>query len=198
MDIPREAIDKYNRACYDNRADCWDRFPFEGHLPRMIRDNYNPTLGNRVLDIGSGTGILALWMKEQGFDVLCLDPSPEMAGRSRRKGLETLETTIQEFQTKEKFSIILAILSLIHVPKKELPGEIEKIAGMLPKDGVLILGMIEGKTEGVEEGHTGYPRFFSKYTLSDLRRLTQPYFTETHSYTFKGPVEYHLISLKRK
>jgi len=198
MDIPTAKIDQVNKECYDNCADYWDRFPFKNILPQMIHDNYNEILGNRVLDIGSGTGILAEWMQGQGFDVLCIDPSFEMVKRCRMKGLNILQERIQDFETDEQFAIVFAILSLIHVPKKEIPGEIEKIASLIPKGGTLILGMIGGTTEGIEERCSGYPRFFSKYTIRDLEKLTQKYFAVTKSHTLNGHTQYLLLSFRKK
>lgn len=197
MDIPTTNFDQVNKKCYDNRADYWDRFPFEKLIPKMVHDNLNPTLGNRVLDIGSGTGILAKWMQGQGFDVLCIDPSSEMVKRCQMKGLNTFQKRIQDFHTEEQFAIVLAVLSLIHVPKKEFPKEIEKIASFIPKGGTLILGMIGGQTEGVEERRSKYPRFFAKYTLNDLESLTEKYFTVTKSHTLNGHTQYLLLSLRR-
>jgi 2-polyprenyl-3-methyl-5-hydroxy-6-metoxy-1,4-benzoquinol methylase len=197
MDIPTDKIDKLNKDCYDKRAAYWDRFPFERHIPQMINDLYNPTLGNRVLDIGSGTGILAEWMQRKGFDVLCLDPSDEMVDRCRKKGLNIRQARIQDFHSNDQYAIIFAVLSLIHVPKKEFSEQLDKIAAMLPENGLLILGMIGGTTEGVEEKLSGYPRFFAKYTMAELEALTAHKFEVTQKFTFDGPVQYLLLSLKK-
>ena len=65
----------------------------------------------------------------------CLDPSDEMVRRCREKGLKTVQTTLQAFQTEEKFAIVIAILSLIHVQKNEFAAQIEKIRSCLEPEG---------------------------------------------------------------
>jgi len=113
-----ENILKVNNECYNHYADFWDRFPFPNAIPEALKKYYQPSLGTKVLDIGSGTGVLARWLKDQNFNVLCIDPSIEMVTRCQKKGLNTIKSTFQDFNSAEKFSVIFAILSLIHVPKK--------------------------------------------------------------------------------
>lgn len=85
----------------------------------------------RALDIGSGTGRLAEWLQENGFKVLCLDPSTEMVKRCRSKNLTTEQTTIQNFHTDQIFGLITAVLSLIHVPKKDMSSQLNRITNWL-------------------------------------------------------------------
>jgi 2-polyprenyl-3-methyl-5-hydroxy-6-metoxy-1,4-benzoquinol methylase len=190
-------LNRINQRCYDHRADYWDRFPFQDHLPGAVNKFYLSSLGNKVLDIGSGTGRLAKWLAENGFDVICLDPSAEMVDRCRKKGLNTLQTTIQEYQTHEKFSMVFAILSLIHVPKHELPLQIQKIAEMLPEGGLLFLGLIEGHSEGLQEQSCGYPRFFATYQKREVLTLFQDNFTLIDDHFIKGGASYMLFVFKR-
>jgi 2-polyprenyl-3-methyl-5-hydroxy-6-metoxy-1,4-benzoquinol methylase len=186
-----------NQHCYDRRADYWDRFPFKDYLPSAVNQFYHPSLGKKVLDVGSGTGILAKWLSEQGFEVVCLDPSDEMVNRCRKKGLNTLQTTIQEYQTKEKFSMVFAILSLIHVPKHELPEQIKKFSGMIAEGGLLFLGMIEGCSEGFQEHAGGYPRFFSTYQKQEVMTLFQDDFTLLDYQYIHGTTQYMVFVFKR-
>lgn len=168
-------INELNQKCYDAQADRWLRFPFQSILPGWVKAYAIP---GRVLDIGSGNGVFAAWLKENGFDVLCLDPSLEMTRRCREKGLETVQTTIQEFHSQESFSSVFAILSLIHVPKAELPLQAEKIAALLPSGGMFFLALIEGSAEEVKEKETGYPRFFSTFQKEEALGYFSPYFEE--------------------
>lgn len=80
-ELSTQAINALNQRCYDARADYWDRFPFADFLPPAIQRTFPSPKGKKALDIGSGTGKLALWLKNQGFDVICLDPSNEMVKR---------------------------------------------------------------------------------------------------------------------
>lgn len=165
---------KMNEDCYNTRASIWDRFPYPDSLPLFLKKYYDPRLGSKVLDIGSGTGVLAKWLANQGFQVLCLDPSQEMIKRCKEKGLKTVQTTLQDYQPEEKFGMIFAILSLIHVPKAELPAQLQKLSQALSEGGLLFLGMLEGSGEGVFE--QPFPRFFAYYIPQEIEALLHPYF----------------------
>lgn len=196
--LNRLQIDQLNQRCYDNRADYWDRFPFPEVLPDIIHAFAPDSPNRKVLDVGSGTGKLASWLKKQHYQVLCLDPSEEMVNRCRQKGLECLQTTIQEYQSQETFSIVLAILSLIHVPKQEMKAQLAKISSWLPSEGLFVLAMIEGKTESIEEKASGYPRFFAKYTDDEIKKLLNNDFDLIFFHRFSGPTTYLLFAFKKK
>jgi len=195
MKLTTPEINAINKHCYDHKADRWLRSPFENILPDWV-DQYHPShLGMDVLDIGSGNGVIAAWLKEKGLKVLCLDPSDEMVRRCRAKGLKTLQTTIQEFKTDQTFASIFAILSLIHVPKSEFPSQIEKIASYLPKDGLFFLALIEGNAEEIREKESGYPRFFSTFEKKEVLSLVEKDFELVNFEKVSG---YMIFALQRK
>jgi 2-polyprenyl-3-methyl-5-hydroxy-6-metoxy-1,4-benzoquinol methylase len=156
-----ESINALNNSCYNARADYWDRMPFADFLPAEILRKHSHSVSMKALDIGSGTGMLAEWLVKQGFDVLCIDPSDEMVQRCRLKGLTTVQTTLQEFSCETKFGLITAVLSLIHVPKKDISNELKRISDWLEPGGTFVLALINGTGEGVREANTDYPRYFS-------------------------------------
>jgi 2-polyprenyl-3-methyl-5-hydroxy-6-metoxy-1,4-benzoquinol methylase len=198
-DSNQDAIDKINQECYDNCASNWDRFPFPEKIPQFVKKYYKPELGNKVLDIGSGTGQLARWLADQGFDVLCLDPSTEMVKRCQAKGLRAEQISIQSYKPQNQFAMIFAILSLIHVPKADFDEQIKKIASALPKDGILFLAMLEGKGEGVFEKQQAYPRYFSYFTQQEIDDKIQPYFVQKdYAYFYSGNIGYMLFVLIKK
>lgn len=195
--LSRAEIDTLNKKCYDARADYWDRLPFADFLPEAIIKAHNPQNGFKAVDIGSGTGRLALWLAKHGYQVLCLDPSDEMVRRTRFMGFTTQQTTIQEFTTTEKFDLVLAILSLIHVPKSEMPAQLEKISQMLNPEGVFALAMIQGQGEGVAETTSDFPRYFAYYNRQEIMALTRGSFDLIDEVKTPGPISY-LVFLFRK
>ncbi len=168
-----KAINALNIKCYNARADYWDRMPFASFLPAEILLKHNPTAGMHALDIGSGTGMLAEWLVKQGFAVTCIDPAEEMVMRCKAKGLDIVQTTIQEFSCDKKFGLIIAVLSLIHVPKCEISTQLKHISEWLNPSGTFVLALIAGNGEGVGEKNSGYPRYFSYYTRQEVLDLTQ-------------------------
>ncbi len=174
-------IDDINREFYDNSGNFFDVIPFEPLLPNLLTKYAK---GQTVLEIGSGPGALALWLKTKGFNVTCVEPSVKLAQMAAQKGLEVYPQTIQEFETTQKYDSIVAISSLIHVPKQELHSQIEKMVSYLKPNGHFFVSFIEGNTEGFEDPTSkGKVRFFSRWTESDLDQLLSPYFNliETHT-----------------
>jgi len=66
---------------------------------------------------------------------------------------------------------------LIHVPKGELPLQIEKIAKLLKSKGHFFVSFIEGENEGLEDPtKSGKKRHFSRWSEGEIDRLVSPYF----------------------
>ncbi len=193
-----DELNALNMQCYNTRASDWDRLPFADFLPNEILLKHQPVAGMRALDIGSGTGMLAQWLSKHGFSVLCLDPSDEMVRRCRKKGLETVQTTLQEYQPKEKFGLIVAVLSLIHVPKREISQELKRIASWLNPGGTFVLTVIEGRGEGVGEQYSGTPRYFSYYTRQEVLDLTQSDFHCVFEKRTNPPIPYLIFIFQKK
>ena len=174
------SVETTNNEFYNSHADAFDKMPFEDRLPELFLTYAKKLNGKKVLEIGAGGGAFAFWMMQHGFSVTCLEPAKALAEKIRSKSgsLKVYTKTIQEFQTDEKFDSIVAISSLIHISKKELPVQINKIAGFLKPDGFLFVSFIEGDSEGYEDPTgRGKMRYFSKYSEDELNRLFAPYFS---------------------
>ena len=84
----------------------------------------------RVLDVGCGQGELTTALTAAGYDVLGIDPVAPPGDRFRRLKLEDIEET-------EPFDAIVAGRSLHHI--RDLDGGLDKIAGLLPPGGALVV-----------------------------------------------------------
>lgn len=176
-------IDEINRDFYDGSGNFFSAIPFDPILPELLL-KYGK--GHTILEIGSGPGGLAVFLRDRGYELTCLEPAKKLAKVAAEKGLNVYPLTIQEFQTDLQYDCLVAISSLIHVPKKELPAQIEKIANLLKSRGIFFVSFIEGDEEGFEDPtKLGKLRYFAKWSESDLHRLLSPYFDilETHKIT---------------
>jgi ubiquinone/menaquinone biosynthesis C-methylase UbiE len=111
----------------------------EGRFKELLVDQAAPAPGQRILDLGCGTGTLALQVKQRvpQADVVGLDADPEMLAQARRKaeqaGVE-LELT-EGFSTKlpyedASFDRVLSTLFFHHLdpePKRRTAREIARV-----------------------------------------------------------------------
>ncbi|HSW85986.1 MAG TPA: class I SAM-dependent methyltransferase [Rhabdochlamydiaceae bacterium] len=172
--IVGQNIDEVNRDFYNSSGDSFDKFPFETILPDLLMKYHK---GDEVLEIGSGAGALAAWLARIGHKVTCIEPAQKLAERAEAKGLKVHCLNIQNFHTEHQYDMVIAISSLIHVPKIQLPLQIEKIVTLLKPQGIFFVNFIEGKTEGFEDPtNAGKMRFFSKWDEKELDLFLSRYF----------------------
>lgn len=187
------SIDKINAEFYNNSDVTFDKIPFDPLLPDILK---RYSLGKRVLEIGSGGGALALWLKENcSCSLLLCEPAEKLAEKARSKGLDVQISSIQNFQSDKKFDSAIAISSLIHVPKDELPAAIHKIHGLLQDKGLFIVSFIEGSGEGFEDPtRAGRNRYFARYTEDELAHVLSPHFYELESHRiFNKKMDRHFL-----
>ena len=99
--------------------------------------------GKRVLDVGCGTGQLAVDLAGRGAGLTGLDPSPEMLHKARRLGLrrgvpvDWMNGAFGSLPRDEPFDTVTCNLVLCHVP--EVLGPIAEMASCLAPGGRLII-----------------------------------------------------------
>jgi 2-polyprenyl-3-methyl-5-hydroxy-6-metoxy-1,4-benzoquinol methylase len=173
-------IDKINCDFYNSSGNFFNAIPFDPILPELLL-KYGK--GHTILEIGSGPGGLAIWLRNRGYEVTCLEPAKKLAEMASEKGLNVYSLTIQEFKTDLQYDCLVAISSLIHVPKRELPAQIKKMAGMLKPQGLFFVSFIEGDDEGFEDPtKLGKPRYFAKWSEAEFHSLLAPYFQLLETY----------------
>lgn len=170
-------LDLVNKEYYNEYDHLFDRIPFEGVLKELIL-KFLPESHSQILEIGSAAGALALWLTHLGHSITCVEPAEVPAKKAAERGLKVVVSRLQDFYTDHTFDGILAISSLIHVPKADIPAQIEKLSTLVKKEGFVIATFIEGEGEGYEDFQNhGKKRFFSKFSQEEIEAILSRHFS---------------------
>ena len=88
-----------------------------------------------VLELGAATGSDAACFKADGFEVVCVDLSPQMVERCRARGLVAHVMDVTDLRLPpESFDAVYARNCLVHVPKVKLQagGRLRALGGSDP------------------------------------------------------------------
>ncbi len=170
--MDQKTIDTYNKMALDydtETVDFWDRFP------RTIINNFKNSIekNGKILDVGSGPGRDGLILKNEGFDITCLDASETMVKICLEKGLKAILGDFLKLPFgNSEFDGVWAYTSLLHIEKNKIKLALNEIKRVLKKDGIFALGMIDGEVEeyrissGVDK-----PRYFAFYKREELENI---------------------------
>ena len=128
--------------------------------------------GDRLLEIGAGTGYTSRWFADRGLEVIATDLSPAQVGHCREKGLEAHVRDMYALGFPAgAFEAAWAMNCLLHVPNADLEQVLMGIRDVLVPGGLLQLGVWGGiDEEGIYEDDFYQPnRFFSFRTDEDLK-----------------------------
>ena len=97
---------------------------------RQFFDTWLPAAPARLLEVGCGSGELALSLVDQGYAVTAVDPEAPAGPIFRR-------TRIEDFEATVSFDAALASLSLHHV--SDLAVALDKVADLLAPGGRVVI-----------------------------------------------------------
>lgn len=162
------------RRAYETFPDLYEKRFAEHFQNRVVHEAslfVDKLPGPSILDLGSGPGCHAAYFQRRGCDVLCLDISPAMVERCRRKGLraDIADMENAEFDSAS-FDGVWAYASLLHLPKERIPAVIAKVGTWLKPRGILYLAFKQGEQQGLEshERFPGTQRWFSYVTDEEV------------------------------
>jgi SAM-dependent methyltransferase len=102
---------------YSNQAKTYDQTRSASpSVLRTLREAIDGAPGRRLLDVGGGTGNYAAALREEGWEPIVSDRSPDMLARAAAKGLETIEADAQSLPfADESFDAVICVCMLHHV-----------------------------------------------------------------------------------
>ena len=180
--------DKFNLWAenYDQDIKAQTRFPFIGYerVLETVVTLAAPQAGASVLDLGAGTGNLALRFAERGCKLWCADFSEAMLDKARRKlpGARFVQHDLRAAWPAEldrRFDHIVSAYVFHHFElKKKVKLCLELVSGHLIEDGNLIIADISfpnAKTmksfaESVGELWTQEPFWLADEALAALEK----------------------------
>lgn len=134
--------------------------------------------GNRILDLGCGTGVAAKYFTERGMRVLGVDASPAMVSMAETQAphasfvcasMENADFPPQSFDG------MCAFFSLLHLPKEEVAKLLQKSRHWITSGGTIAVAVVEGTGEGLcnnfmGKGKAAYISYFQKEEMCHLLR----------------------------
>jgi SAM-dependent methyltransferase len=178
MDITRILRDAYDRRV-DERAmrsaPSWETAERDIFLEFLRRERVTT-----LLELGAATGSDAVFFKAYGFEVVCIDLSPQMVERCRARGLVAHVMDVADLRLpSDSFGAVYAMNCLVHVPKSQLRGVLQGISRVVEPGGLFYLGLYGGREfEGVADDDDFEPkRFFCHHTDERLRVLVGEFFS---------------------
>lgn len=100
----------------------------------------------RVLDVGSGTGILAAQLREAGCEVVAVEPDPQMAAVAKGKGLHVEISTFEAWDPAGRTFDIVGFGQSFHWVDPDLA--LPHIAKILNSQGTLALAWNNIQADG--------------------------------------------------
>ncbi|MEK7459627.1 MAG: class I SAM-dependent methyltransferase [Patescibacteria group bacterium] len=133
-----------------------------------------------VIDIGCAGGYKTEYLKQKGFSIEGIDFSEGMIYDAKKKfpNIDFKVFDVYDLDNLDKtYDGIFCQAVLLHIPKKNVFGILEKMKKRLKNSGLLYIAVKEKKENGVEEeikkeddyGYE-YERFFSYYSLDELKK----------------------------
>ena len=137
---------------------------------------------NKIIELGCGTGQLARYVTDRGFDVTAIDLSPANVAETRKRGITAKVADFAALPYADNsFDAAFAMNSLLHVPPDELSNVLVEIARVLTSRAPLLVVVWGGIShEGVvADEWLDPPRYFRFYTDDALLALETPGFAFT-------------------
>ncbi|MDQ0875538.1 SAM-dependent methyltransferase [Paenibacillus sp. V4I3] len=175
------SYDQHARLRDGDTVQSWKVDEMDRFLARLQAADRGSEL--RILDLGSGPGHQAIYLKNHGYHVTCVDLSEEMVNICLEKGLEAFAMDFYTLDLEpESFDAIWTMNALLHVPKDSLLQVLVNLERVLKQDGFLYMGLYGGyESEGIWKDDAYRPqRFFAFYEDEHIQRKVTEVFDIEH------------------
>jgi SAM-dependent methyltransferase len=154
---------EYTLSVYSDRVSefvaQYEALSFESVHSALL--NFLPITPGFVLDVGAGSGRDAAWFAERGWDVVAVEPVPEMIARARelhpspkiqwlQDKLPKLDLTMKQGMS---FDVVLVSAVLMHLDVADRARAFRKLSALVKPGGLLVISIRQGD---FSDGRTAY------------------------------------------
>ncbi|MBI4948159.1 methyltransferase domain-containing protein [Candidatus Berkelbacteria bacterium] len=203
MSDNKQTIDTYNKKAIEYIKSS-PKF-VDGKLKNWIDKNFAKLIPgkSKILELGSGSGKDADYIKSLGFDIELTDASKSFVEYLVRQGKNArlLNAITDEFG--QIYDLIFANAVFLHFNKKELKIVLKKIFDSLNQNGLIAFSVKAGEGEEVTTRKLNAPRYFCYWSEPELKKvLTEIGFKEisieiTEDYRGKHKPDWLFVSAKK-
>lgn len=132
---------------------------------------------SRVLELGCGTGQMAVHMARAGFAVTAIDLSPANVAAARERGVAATVADFADLPFDDgSYDAAFAFNSMLHVPSDDVVAVLTEIRRVLRRGGLLLVVVWGGREHAgpMDDEWLDPPRYFNLYTDEQLAALAAP------------------------
>jgi len=125
----------------------------------------------RILEIGSGFGRDAEYIKQRGFDIECSDAVPNFVETLKGKGLKVRTLNVLTDPISGTYDMVFADAVLLHFSPEEAAMVAKKIQATLNDKGIFALRTKRGEGGSWTDAKLGEPRYFYLWQPEALKEM---------------------------
>lgn len=156
----------------------------------------------KILEVGSGFGRDAEYVRDKGFDIECSDAVPNFVDLLQKKGFKTRSLDLLNDEIDGAYDMVLADAVLLHFSPEESESVTKKVYKALNPGGIFALRMKQGDGPVWTEEKLGEPRYFYYWQPEDLKKMLNSCGFEwlhmTESFTSHNNANWLHVILKKR
>lgn len=125
----------------------------------------------KILEIGSGFGRDAEYIRSQGFNLECSDAVPNFIEILQHKGFNARAIDVLTDDLGRDYDMVFADGVLLHFTPEQSKTVIKKIHAALQENGVFAFSIKKGNGGKWTDEKLGAPRYFYYWQPEDLKNL---------------------------
>lgn len=169
-------------------------------LEELIKNSFaDIPKGSKVLEIGSGEGLNAKYLKELGYDVTGSDTVDDFVESIKKQGVKAIKLDALNDEIREKYLAVFCWRVFVHFTDEDALKILKKVYECLEDKGVLLFNAINRVTKEVDsewvdfegEYHMGVERFYHYFTKETLDSLIDETGFEIQDFHTEGGKEHN-------